>query len=238
MRAATGESEPDLEQIRELEERLDNFRIQVADDMTIRGSAWQGYALNSKTCGEMGLGGTPTPPNPGACCLPDGTCETVTPGQCLLDGGTFSGGPCDPNPCSPALCLGACCNGTGCGLDTEEDCVRNGGTFHGCGTECHPNPCGGGDECFDLGGTPCGPFCCFSPNFCLDPFRGCCPSTFYPCYGSVINHCCCGGDPSCSDFGPDVCCGDGSCCPGGTTCCPEGCILGGFCCSEFNPCTG
>ncbi len=50
MPAATRQSEPDLEQIRELEERLDNFRIQVADDLTIRGNAWQGYALNIPEC--------------------------------------------------------------------------------------------------------------------------------------------------------------------------------------------
>lgn len=142
MRAATGESGTDLDlsKIRELEERLDNFRIQVDGGMTIRGSAWQGYALNSKTCEELGFGGTPTP-GTGACCLPDGTCEEVTPGQCLLDGGTFIGGSCTPNPC-PAT-TGACCVGTDCTIETETDCTDMGGIYQGDGTDCDPNPCPG-----------------------------------------------------------------------------------------------
>jgi len=49
MRPATGESEPSIEQ---LEERLDNLRISADSDITIRGSAWQGYAVNIPFCGE------------------------------------------------------------------------------------------------------------------------------------------------------------------------------------------
>ncbi len=61
MRSATGQPEPgiDLSKIRELEQRLDNFRIHASDDMTIRGSAWQGYAINCPTCPEAQ---TVTPP--------------------------------------------------------------------------------------------------------------------------------------------------------------------------------
>ncbi len=52
MRTATGESgsDIDLSPIRKLEERLDNFRIDVSGDITIAGSAWQGYALNVPFC--------------------------------------------------------------------------------------------------------------------------------------------------------------------------------------------
>jgi hypothetical protein len=101
---ADGQPDPTVEKIWELEERLDKFRISADSGITYRGNAWQGYAVNIPTCDEIGQGGTPTPPNPGACCLPDGTCETVTPGQCLLDGGTFIGGSCDPNPCGTPDC--------------------------------------------------------------------------------------------------------------------------------------
>ncbi len=135
MRAATGESDPDVEesQIAELEQRLSRFRIQVPDDMTIRGNAWQGFAHNAYTCDELGLG-APTPPGIGACCLSDGTCEEVTPGQCLLDGGTFIGGLCVDTDCT-----GACCDTDGnCTETTQDGC---GGDFHGIGTDCDPNPC-------------------------------------------------------------------------------------------------
>jgi hypothetical protein len=105
MRSATGEPDPAVE-IGKLEERLDKFRISADSDITYRGSAWQGYAFNIPACEE-----TTIAPNPGACCLPDGSCEVVTPGQCLLDGGTFVGGSCTPNPCSsPTPCGPPCTN--------------------------------------------------------------------------------------------------------------------------------
>jgi hypothetical protein len=62
MSAGTGEPEPgiDLSKIREHEERLDNFRIQADSDITVVGSAWQGYAVNIPSCSEEGE--APTPP--------------------------------------------------------------------------------------------------------------------------------------------------------------------------------
>ncbi len=61
MPTGTGQSEPDVTRIRELEDRLDNLRIEVSDDLTIRGSAWQGYALNVPDCPQevSGTGGNP-----------------------------------------------------------------------------------------------------------------------------------------------------------------------------------
>lgn len=144
MRAATGQSEPgiDLSKIRELEERLDKFRIQTSSDMTIRGNAWQGYALNAYTCDELGLGGGPPTPTIGACCLPDGTCEEVTVAQCIEDGGTFVGGLCDDADCpQPPPPTGACCVGTDCTIETEDDCTDMDGTYQGDDTTCDPNPC-------------------------------------------------------------------------------------------------
>jgi hypothetical protein len=147
MRTATGQSEPDIDLLRELEERMKRFRIESSansPDIVIEGNAYQGYAVNTPGCGELG---SAPPPNPGACCLPDGTCESVTPGQCLLDGGTFSGGSCDD-----VVCTGACCADDGtCTDTTEDDCV---GRFQGIGTSCadDPPPCPTGACCDDEGG--------------------------------------------------------------------------------------
>ncbi len=94
MPAGTGQSEPDIAQIRQLEERLDNLRIEVSDDLTIRGNAWQGYALNVPECPGDVLG---------ACCV-GSECHVVTEQQCLAIGGTFSLGTCSPNPCAPTGC--------------------------------------------------------------------------------------------------------------------------------------
>ena len=153
MRTATGEREPgiDLSKLTELEERMKRLRIESSansPDIVIEGNAYKGYAVNTPGCGELGsAGGPPPPPNPGACCLPDGTCESVTPGQCLLDGGTFSGGSCDD-----VVCTGACCADDGtCTDTTEDDCV---GRFQGIGTSCadDPPPCPTGACCDDEGG--------------------------------------------------------------------------------------
>ena len=152
MPAGTGEPGAgiDLEKIRELEERLDNFRISVDTSITVQGSAWQGYAINTPSCNEIPEsqgGGGGHPPVPGACCLPNGTCETVTPGQCLLDGGTFVGGSCFPNPCGgPPPGTGACCTDGECSITTEEDC---GGTYQGDDTTCEDVDCTQGACCFD-----------------------------------------------------------------------------------------
>ncbi len=132
MRPATGESESDVEesQIAELEQRLSKFRVQVSDDMTIRGNAWQGLALNIPECtpGEISIAG--------ACCFNDGTCAVETEDQCNSDGGTYQG---NGTSCSTT---GACCLGDGsCLVATEPCCSNIGGTYQGNGTDCDPNPC-------------------------------------------------------------------------------------------------
>ncbi len=187
MRTATGESDSDVEeaQIAELEQRLTRFRIQVPDDMTIRGNAWQGFAHNAYTCDELGLGGTPVI-GTGACCLPDGTCEEVTPGQCLFDGGTFVGGLCVDTDCT-----GACCDEDGSCTETTLDGCS--GTFQGYGTDCDPNPCPTPppptgaccvgtdcsitteDDCTGMGGTYQGDDTTCDPN---------------PCEGVIPSPCC------------------------------------------------
>lgn len=135
MRSATGQSGTDLDLLDELEERMKRLRIESSSnspDLVIHGNAYQGYAVNVPDC-EGGA----TPAGMGACCLGDGTCEYVTPGQCFLDGGTFVGGLCED-----AICTGACCNGDVCTPDTTRDeCESGFGTWQGPGTDCDPNPC-------------------------------------------------------------------------------------------------
>jgi hypothetical protein len=121
MRAGTGESGTDLEQIRELEERLDNFRIEVQDDITIRGSAWQGYALNVTSCPEVTI--VPVTPT-GACCV-DTDCTIETESDCEDMGGTYQGDgtPCSPNPCCTPISIQVGLHGTyrceGCDTQIE-----------------------------------------------------------------------------------------------------------------------
>jgi spore coat protein A len=78
----------------------------------------------------------------GACCIPDGSCVTVTASQCAQLGGAYHGdnSPCSPNPCPPPI--GACCLPTGdCTNVTAVQCVTLGGTYQGNGTPCSSNLC-------------------------------------------------------------------------------------------------
>ncbi len=131
----------DLSKIRELEERLSKFRIETSPDMTIRGNAWQGFALNSYSCDEIpeSQGGNPII-STGACCI--GTdCSITTQVGCTIQGGTYQGDgtTCSPNPCGEAT--GACCTGGECSILSESDCTGMSGTYQGDGTMCDPNPC-------------------------------------------------------------------------------------------------
>ncbi len=78
----------------------------------------------------------------GACCLPDGSCVTLSSGACALAGGTFQG---VGVPCAPGLCplpTGACCLPDGsCNTLTPAACAAAGGTFQGAGTDCPGQNC-------------------------------------------------------------------------------------------------
>ena len=80
----------------------------------------------------------------GACCFPDGSCQTTTTElACQMAGGIFQGfgTTCHPNPCPPPP-IGACCfTGSVCQVLTPQGCAAAGGTFKGLGTTCDPNPC-------------------------------------------------------------------------------------------------
>ena len=78
----------------------------------------------------------------GACCIPDGSCVTVTSNQCGQLGGLYHGDgtSCNPSPCP--LPIGACCLTSGdCTNATLLQCVVLGGTYQGNGTACTSNFC-------------------------------------------------------------------------------------------------
>jgi hypothetical protein len=76
----------------------------------------------------------------GACCLPNGSCADLTPGDCQVQGGYFTpGAACTATTCLP----GACCFPTGgCSVFDPLACSNLGGTFQGnetvCATTCAP----------------------------------------------------------------------------------------------------
>ena len=78
----------------------------------------------------------------GACCLPDDTCQELTPAECAAASGAYHGDGtvCTPNPCLAPT--GACCHTDGtCTSETAADCAAAAGTYQGDGSPCSPNPC-------------------------------------------------------------------------------------------------
>lgn len=116
-----------------------NFCIYLAGDLVIRAVV---------DCGEPS----------GACCLPDGSCETMTASECADAGGSYEG---DGVDCSSVSCPqpeGACCfEATGGCLDlTEDDCNTANGIWAGAGTDCATY------VCFPVGA------CCLTDGTCVD----------------------------------------------------------------------
>lgn len=82
-----------------------------------------------------------TPPSSGACCLPIGTCATLTPAQCSAQNGTYQG---NNTTCTPGLCptFGACCLNSGnCSTLSSTDCAAASGTYNGDGSLCVQTVC-------------------------------------------------------------------------------------------------
>jgi FtsP/CotA-like multicopper oxidase with cupredoxin domain len=78
----------------------------------------------------------------GACCIPDGSCVTVTSNQCTQLLGVYHGDntSCVPFPCPPPI--GACCLPSGdCTNATALACGQLGGVYQGDGTVCTSNLC-------------------------------------------------------------------------------------------------
>ncbi len=91
-------------------------------------------------------------PGTGACCLPNGTCDIRSQGDCTLAGGTYQG---DDTTCGGVNCpppTGACCFGTSCVNLTEADCAQAQGTWLGAGSACaQGNSCPIGACCLPSG---------------------------------------------------------------------------------------
>jgi hypothetical protein len=79
----------------------------------------------------------------GACCLTDGTCESLTQSNCLSRAGVYQGdnASCEAVPCTtPAT--GACCAAAGtCDIQTSLACVGAGGTYAGDNSACAGASC-------------------------------------------------------------------------------------------------
>jgi hypothetical protein len=91
----------------------------------------------------------------GACCLPNGTCEALTNGACIVQQGLYQG---DNVPCGSVICRdpGACClrDGT-CILTAQHVCEGQAGTYRGDGVACGP-----------AANCPIPGACCFPDNSC------------------------------------------------------------------------
>ncbi len=79
-------------------------------------------------------------PPPRACCLADGTCEELSPGDCTSNGGLSKSRGAD---CESTDCIGACCMGTGSCVDTTEIACTNdsSNTYRGDGSRCSDATC-------------------------------------------------------------------------------------------------
>ena len=96
---------------------------------------------------------------PGACCLPNGTCQSLTNSQCVAQGGTFSGEGviCTTNTCAANIC--PCCFAAtgGCVTLTPAACQQAGGVAGPTGQSCT------GYVCFPQGA------CCLPDGSCIGP---------------------------------------------------------------------
>lgn len=103
-----------------------------------------------------------TPQNceiPGACCLPNGTCQVLANSSCVAQGGTFTGEgtQCTPNTCVENVC--PCCFAAtgGCLTLSPAACVSAGGIAGPTGLTCS------GYVCFPQGA------CCLPDGTCVGP---------------------------------------------------------------------
>lgn len=174
----------------------------------------------------------------GACCLPDGGCQSVIDADdCTTAGGNFQGFGVD---CATVDCPqnGACCFNDGICTNTESgDCAVQAGTFLGVGTNCTAEPCFGA--------------CCLSDGSCADLSEaGCaagggvfqalssaCASSDCPQPGP-----CCFDDGSCTEVLETECAAQGGSFQGAASSCMEvACVPPesptGACCMDTGVCT-
>jgi hypothetical protein len=126
---------------------------------------WKSFSQLPTGCrpsGDWVMRVTWTPQNcalPGACCLPNGTCQSLTEGACVSQGGTFAGegSACTPTTCAQNVC--PCCFPAtgGCVTLSPASCVGAGGIAGPTGQTCT------GYVCFPTGA------CCLPNGDCIGP---------------------------------------------------------------------
>ena len=119
-----------------------------SDGITLPAGVTYYLVLSTFSAGDVGdfeicLGGhfTVGGGGPGACCLPDGTCEVMEAGDCSAAGGFFGGAgtDCATYECPEipgACCLDAYTTDPTCVITVESCCDYAGGMFMGPGTDC------------------------------------------------------------------------------------------------------
>jgi hypothetical protein len=139
---------------------------------------------------------------PEACCLPDGTCAELGPGDCRFTGGVPQGSGSD---CITADCpqSESCCFENGSCADVlPADCATMGGAPGGPGTECASTTC------------PRFEACCFADGSCMDlPAEDCTMQSGFPlgpdtdCLsaGCAVDEACCLDGGLCLDLRPAEC---------------------------------
>lgn len=189
----------------------------------------------------------------GACCLPDGTCDFISPEDCAIQQGEFQGAAvtCGSVTCLPLV--GACCTTAplACTNTTEGDCLISGGTW--LGSIANGFDCNIGDPCNlqGLGGCCTGVDSCWfeqvSQDFCVNVVGGTWAGLGTDCNDNIsictpTGACCFEATGACVDDLTDTQCtsgglgfwlGEGTVCGGGNpdlNCfapCPADCALGG-----------
>ncbi|MEZ4648102.1 MAG: hypothetical protein R3E97_04820 [Candidatus Eisenbacteria bacterium] len=165
----------------------------------------------------------------GTCCLPDGSCESLTAYWCKrADGVYFESG-----SCSDCESVGACCTDWSCAVRPETDCRGENETWLGGGSTCEPN------ECVPLGSCclPDGSCVVLRENECREEFGAFLVGmdcTLVDCYVGFGACCYIGWETLCRLASQEECEALGSVYLGdGTTCEPEPC-LPGVCCVQSN----
>ena len=128
-------------------------------------AGWKSFAQLPTFCrptGDWVMRVTWTPVNcalPGACCLPNGTCQLLSAADCGVAGGTFNGEgtQCTGDACAQDLC--PCCFAStgGCITLPPASCIAAGGVAGPLGQTCT------GYVCFPTGA------CCLPDGTCIGP---------------------------------------------------------------------
>jgi hypothetical protein len=118
-----------------------NADLTLFSDVARTGSVSFGGTRNTPRTFAGVVHYVPSDPTPGACCLSDGTCTSVSQAACISQGGTFGGA---SSPCATANCPqpAACCfpNGS-CTVVLQTACTAQGGVFNSAAATCATANC-------------------------------------------------------------------------------------------------